>query len=108
MGIKEEFMELASEMNERPEPLASLDSVYQFNLKKGGTYQVHFKNGVVRVLEESDSAADCTLILSEGNLHKLLNNELNTTVAFMTGSLKVEGKLGLALKLQEILKHYRG
>lgn len=108
MGIKDELLKLATEMNERPEPFASFNSVYQFNLKEGGTYQVHFNNGVVRVLEESDSAADCTLILTEGNLHKLLNDDLNTTMAFMTGSLNVEGKLGLALKLQEILKHYRG
>ncbi|WP_223192720.1 SCP2 sterol-binding domain-containing protein [Paenibacillus sedimenti] len=35
-----------------------------------------------------------------------MNDDLNTTMAFMLGSLKVEGLMVLALKLQEIIKRY--
>lgn len=45
MAIKEELWKLADRMNAQPEPIASLDLVYQFNLKEGGTFQVHFQRG---------------------------------------------------------------
>ncbi|MCJ8012360.1 SCP2 sterol-binding domain-containing protein [Paenibacillus sp. KQZ6P-2] len=106
MTIKEELQQLADKMNARPEPIETLNAVYQFNIGDVGTYQVAFKNAKAVVFEEASGAADCTLTLSEKNFHKLLENDLNTTMAFMTGSLKVEGKIGLALKLQEILKQY--
>lgn len=37
---------------------------------------------------------------------KLLQGDLNSTTAFMTGRLKVKGNIGLALKLESILKKY--
>ncbi|MEI0737598.1 SCP2 sterol-binding domain-containing protein [Paenibacillus sp. JTLBN-2024] len=66
--------------------------------------QVAFDNAKVKVLDEATESADCTLTLSEKNFRKLLADDLNATMAFMTGSLKIDGKLGLALKLQEVLK----
>jgi putative sterol carrier protein len=47
------------------------------------------------------------LNLTEQHLHKLLVDELNATMAYMTGQVKVDGKIGLALKLQEIVRLYQ-
>ncbi|GAB6989969.1 SCP2 sterol-binding domain-containing protein [Paenibacillus pini] len=106
MAIKDELQQLANIMESSPEPISTLNAVYQFNVKDDCAYQVSFQEGVVEVAEGVVVPPDCTLILNENNLRKLLNDELNATMAFMTGSLKVEGKMGLALKLQEILKKY--
>jgi putative sterol carrier protein len=104
--VLEELLRLAERMNADPEPIRSFDLVYQFNLSESGVYQVRFAAGTVTVAQGSPDTPACTLILTDENFGKLLRNDLNTTMAFMLGSLKVDGKVGLALKLQEALKHY--
>jgi len=106
MSIKEDLQQLADRMNAKSEPIASLYAVYQFNIGDADPIQVAFDNAKVQVLEKATETADCTLTLSEKNFRKLLADDLNATMAFMTGSLKIDGKLGLALKLQEVLKQY--
>ena len=43
--------------------------------------------------------ADTTIAISAENLEKLMKGTLDPTLAYMTGKLKVEGKMGVALKL---------
>jgi putative sterol carrier protein len=43
--------------------------------------------------------ADTTIKISAENLEKLMTGSLDPTMAYMTGKLKVEGKMGVALKL---------
>lgn len=104
--VIEELQRLADRMNADPEPIRSFQNVYQFNLSDRGMYQVRFQGGTVAVSEGTPDTPECTLMLSEANFLKLIKNDLNTTMAFMMGNLKVDGKMGLALKLQEALKHY--
>ncbi|GLI07454.1 hypothetical protein YDYSG_34840 [Paenibacillus tyrfis] len=106
MTVKESLQELVERMQANPEPIRPLHYVYQFDLDENEPFQVHFDSGTVEVLEGTPHPADCTLKLSASNFVKLLRNDLNTTMAFMLGSLKVDGRVGLALKLQEILKAY--
>ncbi|MGZ9584491.1 SCP2 sterol-binding domain-containing protein [Paenibacillus marinisediminis] len=106
MAILDELQQLADLMHAEPEAIRSLNAVYQFNLGDSEIYQVKFREGNVEVIDGDALTADCTLTLSADNLRKLLKDELNTTMAFMMRTLKVDGKVGLALKLQEILKSY--
>lgn len=106
MSILNELKQLTDQMNADPEHIQSLHAVYQFDLDEAGIYQVIFRDGTAKASEGAADAADCTLILSEDHFRKLLKDELNTTMAFMLRTLKVEGKVGLALKLQEIVKKY--
>jgi putative sterol carrier protein len=106
MAVIDELQRLAERMNADPEPVRSFHNVYQFNLSESRTFQVRFCEGVVTVAEGAPDTPECTLILSDANFYKFVSGDLNTTMAFMLGTLKVEGKVGLALKLQEALKHY--
>lgn len=100
--------ELVSKMNENPEYIQNeKNRIFQVNLAENGPLQIIIQDGKVIVQEGEAEHTDVVLHLNEENFSKLLKDNLNTTVAFMTGSLKVEGKLGLALKLQEIVKKYQ-
>ena len=54
-------------------------------------------------IDNSDNEADTTMRLSAENLEKLLAGDLDPTMAYMTGKLKVEGKMGVALKINAML-----
>jgi len=108
MTVRAELQELVEKMNANPEHIAAeKDRTFQINLEESGPLQIVFKAGHVEIVEGNTPDAEVTLILNEKNFSKLLKDKLNTAMAFMTGGLKVEGKLGLALKLQEIVKLYQ-
>ena len=54
-------------------------------------------------ISNNDSDADTTMRLSADNLERLLAGSLDPTMAYMTGKLKVEGKMGVALKINALL-----
>ncbi len=60
-----------------------------------------------RVLQE-DLPADTAIEISLEDAFKFLDGELNTSMAFFTGRLKVQGSLGVALKLAEMAKGSQG
>lgn len=59
--------------------------------------------GETVVVSETERAADTTIVLSKSNLEKLLRGKLNPAMAAMTGKIKVQGDMSLALKLTQFL-----
>jgi len=53
-------------------------------------------------VSNNDSDADVTLIISEENFEGLMDGSLNPQMAFMTGKLKIDGDMALALKLGDL------
>lgn len=108
MSVKTELNQLVEKMNENPVHIENeKDRVFQINLAESGTVQIILKEGKVEIADGTPHEPAVTLTLNDSNFSKLLKDDLNTTVAFMTGGLKVQGSLGLALKLQEIVKKYQ-
>ncbi|WNF36774.1 SCP2 sterol-binding domain-containing protein [Bacillaceae bacterium IKA-2] len=108
MAVKNTLVELAEKMNKNPEGISGVNRGYQFDLNgdEEGSYQVIIRDDQVQIFDEEKEEPDCTLTLSAENLLKLIAGKLNPTVAYMSGKLKIKGELGLALKLQSILKKY--
>jgi len=52
----------------------------------------------------ADTQADVTLTLSRDDFVQMFAGRVSPTSAFMSGRLKVKGDLGLAMKLEKIVK----
>ena len=55
------------------------------------------------VVSNEDIEADCTITISLNDLQKLGTGDLNPMTAFMFGKLKVQGDMGLAMKIGQKL-----
>jgi len=50
-----------------------------------------------------DAPTDCTIKMSLSNLNDLIAGDLSPMTAFMTGKIKVEGDMSVAMSLQSLL-----
>ncbi len=51
----------------------------------------------------TDAEADCTIKLTKDNLEAMMAGELNPTMAYMSGKLKIEGDLTVAMQLSQVI-----
>ncbi|MFN4057211.1 MAG: SCP2 sterol-binding domain-containing protein [Roseinatronobacter sp.] len=54
-------------------------------------------------VREGDEDTDVTMIASAETFRGILEGDVNPTMAFMTGKLKIEGNMGMAMKLGSAL-----
>lgn len=82
---------------------AGLGYKVKFQFNDGPAYLL---DGTVTppTLSAGDGEADCTLRLSVENMEKLLAGTLNPTLAYSLGQLKVDGSIGVALKLASMME----
>jgi len=55
-------------------------------------------------LSTEDGEADCTIRLSEDRLEQLIDGRMSPTLAYTLGQIKVEGSLGVAMKLASLME----
>ena len=81
----------------------SLGHSIQFELGDDG---VIFWDGTATppVIDNTAREAETTISLSLDDLDKLIAGALNPTMAYMTGKLKIQGSLGVALKMSQLLE----
>jgi len=58
-------------------------------------------------VSNDDLPADCTISVSKDDFENLAKGKLDPTMAFMQGKLKVNGDMGVAMKLQPLLSKAR-
>merc|ERR1712168_302869 len=89
--------------------VGKVKGIYGFKVKGGpggkeGFWIVDAKNGNGSVEFNGKVKPDVTLTISDGDLVDLMQGKLNSQKAFFQGKLKVQGNMGLAMKLQEFQK----
>jgi putative sterol carrier protein len=74
--------------------------LFQLNGDDGGTYWTIISDGICSAGEgQPPQAADITIVSSAADFVDLVNGKLNPMTAFMQGKFKVQGNMGIALKM---------
>ncbi len=86
----------------RAPEFAGLNARVLFDLGEAGSLLVD-ATATPPALSNEAGEADCTIKLSLEDMQKLLAGQLNPTFAYTMGKLKIEGSMGLAMKLAAML-----
>ncbi|KAH3831788.1 sterol carrier protein 2-like [Dreissena polymorpha] len=83
-----------------------MNGVFCFRVKKAdnseGIWVVDAKNGTGSVKFGGPANGDVTILMSDEDMFSLMTGKLNPQSAFFQGKLKIQGNMGLAMKLKEI------
>lgn len=64
-------------------------------------------DGFIRVEDETvttdEGESDCTITASMETFHEMFEGQLDPTAAFMTGKIKIDGDMGVAMRLAQLL-----
>ena len=93
MGVQE----IAERMRPRVEN-SGFDRSVKFDTGSDGVIVIDGQT-----VSTTDSEADCTIKLALDDLEDLVAGELNPTMAFMSGKIKVEGDMSVAMALSQLL-----
>ena len=94
--------ELTAKMKEGAAKKSSFGNTVKFATDQGCVYIDGTANPPT--VSNDDKAADCTLKMDFADFASMIGGQLDGMTAFMTGKLKIEGDMGVAMKLQSILR----
>lgn len=82
--------------------LTSVGAVYKFVLEGegGGTYLLDLKQSLA--VTQGDGPASCTVSMACSDFVDLFEGRADGQALFFNGKLRVDGDMGLALKLQQL------
>jgi putative sterol carrier protein len=105
-SVKDVFEKhIPAKLQAKPDVVSKINAVYQFNIggPEGGTWAVDCTQPGGKVQAGQVANARCTVAATDQNFLDIVNGKLNAQMAFMSGKLKIQGDMGLAMKLQQIL-----
>lgn len=98
---KDVFAEIQSRLDSDPDKFKEeVDGSFKFVLESG-TWVVDAKDNIG--VREEDGDADVTITVSDEDFVAISDGSLDGMQAFMLGKVQVDGDMGLAMKLQQIL-----
>lgn len=105
-NVKDVFeRQLPARLAAKPDVVAKINALYQFNISgpEGGSWSVDCTAPGGKITAGTASSARCTVAATDKDFLSIVNGKLNPQMAFMSGKLRIQGDMGLAMKLQQIL-----
>jgi putative sterol carrier protein len=84
-----------------PERARRLGASYRFDIDGAGSWRLEAEGDRILVTE-SDAPADCVIRADERTFLRIVRGEQSPMGAYMRGKVKVQGDLGLALRLRDV------
>ncbi|WP_026630707.1 SCP2 sterol-binding domain-containing protein [Dyadobacter alkalitolerans] len=78
---------------------SGLHATVKFKTEEGNVF-IDSKS-VPNTVSNDDLEADCIFEVSTKNALKLIDGDLNAMMAYMTGKLKIDGDMGVAMRIAE-------
>jgi len=102
----EQINALEASLRDNPQKVAGMSGIFQFDLsgENGGVWHVTLADGDGHVAEGAAENPGVTISMAADDFVALTEGKLDGTMAFMSGKLKVKGDMGLAMKLQTLLR----
>jgi putative sterol carrier protein len=99
---KELIERLGTKISSDPSVASNFGAVYKFVLEgaDGGTWIVDLKDNPGA--RAGDGSADCSISLTSKDFVDLVEGRANGQQLYFQGKLRIDGNLGLALKLQNL------
>ncbi|HNR33262.1 MAG TPA: SCP2 sterol-binding domain-containing protein [Candidatus Hydrogenedentes bacterium] len=84
--------------------IVRMEKVFQFNITGdgGGEWNVKIANDTVEVGEGKSESPNITLTATSQDWLDIVSGKLNGQTAFLTGKLKIQGDMTLAMKLATV------
>ena len=97
--------DLPAKLEANADNVKSVNAIYQFNIDgdNGGTWVVDLTKDTDFVSEGPSDDPDCTVSMKEADFVSMIEGKLPGPQAFMMGKLKIQGDMGLAMKLQKFI-----
>jgi putative sterol carrier protein len=101
--VREFFDGLQEKIN--LEAIKDMNATYQFAITgdDAGTWHVKLADGSAAVVEGETSDADITIRTDSATWLGILDGSVSGEMAFVSGTLQVEGDVGLALQMQDVI-----
>jgi putative sterol carrier protein len=97
-----ELSEITERLQKAVSNTGGLDRPLKIDLKGDGIIRLDGST-----VNNEDGPADTTITVAKDDLEAMARGELDPTMAFMTGKLKIDGDMSVAMKLQPILSQAR-
>jgi putative sterol carrier protein len=104
--VDEVFTEMGERLKANPDKVKGMNAIYQFDLTGdgGGERWVKLADGAGEMGSGQAESPNITITMAASDFMDLVAGKLDGTMAFMSGKLKVKGDMGLAMKLQQVLR----
>lgn len=88
----------------KPEVAGSLNATYLFDISgsNGGKWTLVINGGKCELKPGASGNPSVTISISDQDWLAIQKGKLNSQMAFMMGKLRVQGDMGLAMKLQSM------
>jgi len=100
------FSDIGEHLKTDPQTLAGTTAKYLFDLTgdDGGAYHIDIHDGAGEAGPGGIDNPNITITMTTGDFVDLATGKLDGTMAFMSGKIKIQGDMGLAMKLQSLLR----
>lgn len=95
--------EVAGAMAARINGGGPIGGTIKFDLGGDGSLFIDGTGADNTVTTNKADAANCTITMAASDFDDLIHGRLNPTAAFMQGKMKVDGDMGLAMKLGQLV-----